>query len=90
MIREALSDAIGVFVLIHFLTINQGVVLQSTIGVGIDQEVAHNGSAGDALVIFLARKNGRLAIPPFDLVQVHAAINQHLGLAKAAMKKYEK
>ena len=89
MIREALSDAIGVFVLIHFLTINQ-VVLQSTIGVGIDQEVAHNGSAGDALVIFLARKNGRLAIPPFNLVQVHAAINQHLGLAKAAMKKYEK
>mmetsp|Transcript_60296 Transcript_60296/g.141044 ORF Transcript_60296/g.141044 Transcript_60296/m.141044 type:complete len:409 (+) Transcript_60296:1726-2952(+) len=78
VIGIALPNSVRVLVLIDLLAIYQGIVLQTTVGVSVDQEVAHNGGTSDTTVILLSWEDGCLPVTAagFDLVQVHTAVDQ--------------
>mmetsp|Transcript_124476 Transcript_124476/g.346504 ORF Transcript_124476/g.346504 Transcript_124476/m.346504 type:complete len:367 (+) Transcript_124476:1838-2938(+) len=78
LVGEALLDSILVLVLIHVRAVNERVVLQAAVGVGIDQEVPHDGRASDGAVVVLPREDSGLPISAvaLDRVQVDAALNK--------------
>mmetsp|Transcript_110610 Transcript_110610/g.312803 ORF Transcript_110610/g.312803 Transcript_110610/m.312803 type:complete len:600 (+) Transcript_110610:1925-3724(+) len=78
LVREALPDAVLMFVLVNVCAIHERVVLETAIGVGIYQEVPDDGRAGDRPVVLLPREDGRLPVAALvlDGVQVHAALDQ--------------